>query len=274
MKILIVDDIEASRKLLRADLEAEGIETREATDGIAALEGLEHEKADAIISHVLRPRMDGYRLCRELRKSDHLREIPFILYTSAYASSCDEKLALDCGADRYINKAAPIGEILRAIHELTNDPSPRRISGAPPPDGSDVLKEYSEAVVRELAERNDELLAARDEVLKANAELRRQAAELTLAKKAAETARQAKSEFLANTSQKIRTPMSRLIGTLDLLILDESSADRRALLNVAKFSAESLVKLLNEILVFSKMEGCAPEGTEVFSRSMNGSASK
>jgi CheY-like chemotaxis protein len=263
MKILIVDDIEASRKLLRADLEAEGIETREATDGIAALEALGHEKADAIISDVLSPRMDGYRLCRELRKSDHLREIPFIIYTSAYASSCDEKLALDCGADRYINKAAPIREILRAIHELANDPSPRRISGAPP-DGSDVMKEYSEALVRKLVERNDELHAARDEVLKANAELRRQAAELTLVKKAAETAQQAKSEFLANASQKIRTPMNRLIGTLDLLILDEPCADRRALLNVAKFSAESLVKLLNEILLFSKMEGGAPEGTEVF----------
>jgi CheY-like chemotaxis protein len=263
MKILIVDDIEASRKLLRADLEAEGIETREATDGIAALAALEHEKADAIISDVLRPRMDGYRLCQELRKSDHLREIPFIIYTSAYASSCDEKLALDCGADRYINKAAPIGEILRAIRELTNDPSPRRISGAPS-DGSDVTKEYSEALVRKLVERNDELQAARDEVLKANDELRRQVAELTLAKKTAETARQAKSEFLANRNQKIRTPMNRLIGTLDLLILDESSADRRALLNVAKFSAESLVKLLNEILVFSKVEGGAPEGTEAY----------
>jgi CheY-like chemotaxis protein len=273
MKILIVDEIEASRKLLRADLEAEGIEAREATDGIAALEALEHEKADAIISNVLRPCMDVYRLCRELRKSDHLREIPFIIYTSAYASSYDEILALDCGADRYIKKAAPIGEILRAIHELTNDPSPRRISGASP-DGSDVMKEYSEALARKLLERNDELQAARDEVLKANAELRRQAAELTLAKKAEETARQAKSEFLANTSQKICTPVNRLIGTLDLLILDESSADRRALLNVAKFSAQSLVKLLNEILVFSKMEGGAPEGTDAFSRSMNGSASE
>ena len=60
MKILIVDDIETNRKLLRVNLEGEGIETLEATDGINALAVLQTEKADAIISDILMPLMDGY----------------------------------------------------------------------------------------------------------------------------------------------------------------------------------------------------------------------
>jgi len=263
MKILIVDDIEANRKLLRVNLEAEGIETCEATDGIEALKVLEHEKADAIISDILMPHMDGYRLCQEVRRSDRLREIPLIIYTSTYTSSCDEKLALDCGADRYIKKPVPMGVITEAIHELANDPSRRRASSGAP-DESDVMKEYSEALVRKLEERNIELHAIRDEVLEANAELRRQAVELTLAKEGAEAASRAKSEFLANMSHEIRTPINGLIGMLDLLIDDESSVERLGLMNLAKFSAESLLKLLQEVLTFSQMEAGMLGGKDLF----------
>ena len=70
MKVLIVDDNETNRKLLRINLEGEGIETFEAEDGVEALEKLEHERADAIISDILMPRMDGYRFCQEVRKSE------------------------------------------------------------------------------------------------------------------------------------------------------------------------------------------------------------
>src|SRR5687768_9713582 len=100
MKVLVVDDIASNLKLLRVTLEAEGITVGEATDGIAALAILRGEKFDAVISDILMPRMDGYRLCREIRLDPKLHQLPFIAYTSTYLSSGDEQLALRSGADR------------------------------------------------------------------------------------------------------------------------------------------------------------------------------
>ena len=87
MNILIADDNAINRKLLRATLEAEGHSVEEAADGQEVLALLETKLADAIISDILMPRMDGFRLCSELRRSERFREIPFIIYTSTYTSS-------------------------------------------------------------------------------------------------------------------------------------------------------------------------------------------
>ena len=82
MKILIVDDMPESLGLLRAVLKGENIEMVEAADGAQALAVLEREDVDAIISDILMPRMDGYRLCQAVRKSERWREMPFILRLS------------------------------------------------------------------------------------------------------------------------------------------------------------------------------------------------
>jgi CheY-like chemotaxis protein len=63
MKILVVDDSEQNRKLLKVLLEAEGFEVVTAADGEEALIVLNRTTVDAIISDILMPRMDGYRLC-------------------------------------------------------------------------------------------------------------------------------------------------------------------------------------------------------------------
>ena len=60
MNILVVDDSETNRKLLRVNLETEGHTILEAADGLEALATLEREKVDAIISDILMPNMDGY----------------------------------------------------------------------------------------------------------------------------------------------------------------------------------------------------------------------
>src|ERR1700692_2732675 len=104
MRILIVDDIDINRMVLRVAFEAEGHTTLEATDGIGALQILDHEKVDAVLSDILMPRMDGYRLCHEIRTNIRLRDLPFVIYTSTYTSLSDEKLAHSVGADKYLKK--------------------------------------------------------------------------------------------------------------------------------------------------------------------------
>jgi CheY-like chemotaxis protein len=90
MKVLIVDADLTTRDLLRAVLTSGGHEVVEAVDGLQALKALRSAKFEAVISDVLMPGMDGYRLCYTVRRSRPLKDLPFIIYASTYTSPSDE----------------------------------------------------------------------------------------------------------------------------------------------------------------------------------------
>jgi signal transduction histidine kinase len=157
MKILIVDDVAINRKLLRVTLEAEGHATLEAADGVEALEMLERETVDAVISDILMPNMDGFRLCHAIRKSERFHAIPFIIYTSTYTSPDDMKLAQTVGADKYLTKPAPTAEVLKALLEVMEKKAAQPVSAAVVVEETFVLQQYSQALVNKLEEKNAEL---------------------------------------------------------------------------------------------------------------------
>ncbi len=105
MNVLIADDESDNLKVLGLVLERAGHNPTCAADGVEALQILEREKIDAVISDVLMPRMDGYRLCLEVRKSKNFGGVPFLFYTSTYTSPSDEETARKLGADRFLRKA-------------------------------------------------------------------------------------------------------------------------------------------------------------------------
>src|ERR1044071_1700705 len=103
--VLIVDDEMTARETLIAMLEGEGHELQVAKDGIQALQMLEQIQPDLILLDVMMPVMDGYEVCRRIRSTPQLAEVPILLLTAL-----DDRASLvrgiEAGADDFLSKPA------------------------------------------------------------------------------------------------------------------------------------------------------------------------
>ncbi len=115
--ILIVEDDEAVRHLLKRQFESEQLEVREATSAEQALQIAESSIPDLIISDIVMGGMDGYTLCKVFKTRPATSHIPIILLTAK--SDLDDKLqGLEVGADDYIHKPFNIKEISVRVRNL------------------------------------------------------------------------------------------------------------------------------------------------------------
>lgn len=99
-KILIVDDEQKIRNVVRMYLEKEGFKAKEAANGQEALELINTEQWELIILDIMMPDMDGWTVCKEVRKNYN---IPIIMLT-ARDDEVDRVLGLELGADDYVVK--------------------------------------------------------------------------------------------------------------------------------------------------------------------------
>jgi response regulator RpfG family c-di-GMP phosphodiesterase len=121
MRILIVDDMEENLYFLETLLKGSGYKVVAARDGVEALEKLKEEPIDMIISDILMPKMDGFQLCRECKKDDSLKKIPFIFYTATYTDKKDEEFALSLGAEKFIVKPQEPEAFLKILKEVIEE---------------------------------------------------------------------------------------------------------------------------------------------------------
>jgi two-component system alkaline phosphatase synthesis response regulator PhoP len=102
--ILVVDDEEPVVDLLTDMLEDEGHTVIHAFNGRAALEMVEHQAPDLIISDVMMPFVDGIQLCKRLREEHDLHTLPIILMSAAIPPDLST-----CGANAFLGKPFDIG---------------------------------------------------------------------------------------------------------------------------------------------------------------------
>ena len=110
-KILIVDDAQQVRRVLRTALSSEGYTTYEAATGEEALDSIRASVPDAILLDVNMPGMGGLEACREIRRT---MDVPILMLT-VRNSERDKVLALDAGADDYVVKPFGMQELLARI---------------------------------------------------------------------------------------------------------------------------------------------------------------
>ncbi len=119
-KILIVDDDENICELLRLYLEKDGFETVVANDGGQAIEYAQKYSPDLILLDIMLPVLDGWQVCREIRKTS---DTPIIMLT-AKGETFDKILGLELGADDYVSKPFDTKEVIariKAVLRRSND---------------------------------------------------------------------------------------------------------------------------------------------------------
>ena len=113
-RILIVDDEHNICELLSLYLRKDGYQTECAYDGADAIEKFKHFAPDLILLDIMLPEMDGWQVCREIRK---LSNVPIIMI-SAKGEVFDKVLGLELGADDYVTKPFDTKEVLARIKSV------------------------------------------------------------------------------------------------------------------------------------------------------------
>lgn len=113
-KILVVDDEKTLVKALKFGLEKEGFQVSAAYDGVEALEKVEQEDPDLVVLDLMLPKLDGFEVCRRLRKD---KDLPIIMLT-ARDEDIDKILGLELGADDYMTKPFNPRELMARIKAI------------------------------------------------------------------------------------------------------------------------------------------------------------
>lgn len=114
-KILIAEDDDHTRDALREVLTMEGYEVIAASDGLQAVDFFRVENPDFVCLDVMMPGLNGYEVCKQIRRQDE--KVP-ILFLTAKAEEIDTVLGLELGADDYMTKPFGVKEIIARIRAI------------------------------------------------------------------------------------------------------------------------------------------------------------
>jgi two-component system, sensor histidine kinase and response regulator len=223
-RILIVDDNPQNLQVLGRLLQEKNYEIEFATNGKAALEWIDSQQFDLILLDINMPEMDGFEVCREIRKKESLSKIP-VIFLSADSDRESILKGFELGAQDYVTKPFDSRElIVRVKTHLTLKNSLEKL---------ETVNKYLEEKVKE---RTLQLSIANENLERMNLKLM----ELD----------NAKSDFLNLISHEIRTPLNGIMMPLELLKDPGMAAESNELVAMLDSSVKRLEKFsLNALLI-------------------------
>ncbi len=227
VKFLVVDDLPSGRQLFQRLLEIHfpGCEVMAAASGEEALKIARARGVDIAIVDALMPGMSGFELCRALKSNPDTSSTLVLMVSAFLVETRDRVSGFESGADGYICKPFENAELIAQMRALLR-----------------ILE--NERALRESNRRLGEELEAR----------RTAEAAIQEARRAAEAADRAKSEFLAHMSHEMRTPLNAVIGMTELLLGSELTPQQRDFVETIRSSGETLLSIINQILDLAKIE--------------------
>ena len=262
--VLIVDDKEENLYFLRAVLEGAGFAVESAVHGADAMDCARRRPPALVVADILMPVMDGFALCREWRKDELLRSIPFVFYTATYTDDRDRDFALSIGADDFIVKPQEPDELLRMLQDVLGRAAPRDIPASATAEESReqdgvFLQQYNQALVRKLEAKMEQLerdIAARK---KAEAENDRLQAQLNQMQKIDSVGRLA-----GGVAHDFNNMLQVILGHVELA-LRRASPDQpihEDLVQI-KNAAERSSDLTRQLLAFARKQTVSPKVLDV-----------
>lgn len=115
--VLIADDEEDIKIILKMYLENEGFEVATAYDGLDAMNRIKERRPDVILMDIMMPVLDGIEVTKRLKAADETKDIPIVILTAAAQSSMAEK-AINVGAADYIAKPFEPDNVRDVIHKI------------------------------------------------------------------------------------------------------------------------------------------------------------
>lgn len=220
-KILIVEDHPTNLKILQNLLTKEQYQTGTAASGNEALKILEEEPFDLILLDVIMPGMNGFEVCKIIRSTPEIAEIPIIFLTG---QTEEESIVagFNYGGQDYIKKPFNTSELLARVRTHLQLKEQKK-----------ELHLLNESLEQKVAERTKELLAAKEK---------------------AELMNELKNNFLANMHHELRTPLIAINGFANLLSDDLEDPNQKYMAEGIARSGVRLMETLNLILDLAQIE--------------------
>jgi class 3 adenylate cyclase len=113
--VMVVDDEEQNRTLLRDPLEARGYKVIEVENGIRALQKVEEETPDVILLDLMMPKMDGFEVCRRLKKYWKTAHVPVLVLT-ALSDRKERLMGIEAGANDFLTKPVDVQDVILRVN--------------------------------------------------------------------------------------------------------------------------------------------------------------
>src|SRR6185369_13764805 len=260
--ILIIEDSPTQADLLRLMLEKHDFRVRVARNSSKALTMLKESKPEIIITDVMMPDVDGFEICRKIKRNERFRDIPIIILTSL-SDPHDVVKGLESGADNFVTKPCDEEYLLARIEHLRADRDKPRCISIPEEmnitiGGRDYRISSDRRQILNLFLSSYEAAYHKNlELRKAKNELRELNARLEESNKELETANKQVEAFGYTVSHDLRQPLQIISGysqALTEICGDQLNAECRSFLKEITKRTFGMSGLITALLNFSKLQ--------------------